>query len=380
MDNTTATDRDMALTLTRVGAGFVGAALILSMWASPDRMASLPWFLIAIVGVVLVILVTGPLRAILRRRLAPKHLLWFFLAIGYTTLVVTLFTTRWPVYKLSWLNSVYAALPSVRSVSWWWVQPGLHPNQTGGMMALCTAFAVAVTGGRDIPGRMRIPAAALSLLGVVAVFMTGSRAALAGLVLGILVILMARTARWLWAWLPGLALALVGLLASGMLTRMVNFFVHDETVDTKLVARLDIWTSAVHGIQDHFISGIGLGVFNQVMPFRYPYQTVGLTYSVSQAHNLVLDTALAIGVPGAFGFVALIVGLLIMAIRESKQGKAASVVSLGLLSSLIVYLVFGITDSISLSIPTSFIVWLWVCSVTVLSTSQPQESYRLNST
>jgi O-antigen ligase len=336
-------------------------------------LASLPWFLIALAGVALVVLVTGPLLTSLSRRVAASHLLWFFLAVGYTTLVVTLFATRWPVYKLSWLNSVYAALPSVRSVSWWWIQPGLHPNQTGGMMALCAAFAFAVTWSPDTPRRARIPAAALSLLGAGAVFMTDSRAALAGLALSVLVILIARTASWLWAWLPGLALAFVGLLATGMLARIVNFFVHDETLDTKLVARLDIWTSALHGIQDHFVTGIGLGVFNQVMPFRYPYQTVGLTFSVSQAHNLLLDTALAIGVPGAIGFTMLIVGLLVMAVRESRRDGLTRVVSLGVVSSLIVYLVFGTTDSIGLTIPTSFIVWLWVCSMTLLSESAARQ-------
>jgi O-antigen ligase len=367
-------NNDLALTLTRVGAGFVGAALIFSFWASPDRVASLPWFLIGLVGVLLVLLVSGPFLAALRRRIGAAHLLWFFLAIGYTTLIVTFLTTRWPAYKLSWLNTVYAALPSIRSVPWWWTQAGLQPNQTGGMMAVCTAFAVAVTLARDVRGRYRWPALFLSLVGFVAVFMTGSRAALAGLVVSLLAVIVARTSRWLWVWVPGLALVVLGLLASGTMSRIVDFFVHDETVDTKLVARLDIWTSALHGIQDHFFSGIGLGVFNQVIPFRYPYHTVGLSYPVSQAHNLLLDTALSIGVPGAIGFVVVIVGVLTLSVRGSKQQGLSRVVCLAILASVTVYLVFGITDSISLTIPTSFVLWLWVCALVLLCTAREKDT------
>jgi len=211
-------------------------------------------------------------------------------------------------------------------------------------------------------------------VGFVAVFMTGSRAALAGLVVSLLAVIVARTSRWLWVWVPGLALVVLGLLASGTMSRIVDFFVHDETVDTKLVARLDIWTSALHGIQDHFFSGIGLGVFNQVIPFRYPYHTVGLSYPVSQAHNLLLDTALSIGVPGAIGFVVVIVGVLTLSVRGSKQQGLSRVVCLAILASVTVYLVFGITDSISLTIPTSFVVWLWVCALVLLCTAREKDA------
>jgi O-antigen ligase len=365
---------DLGLLFIRLGSALVGVGLLLSLWASPDRMASLPWFLVDLVGVVLVLVWTGPLLPVVRRGLRSEHLVWFFLATAFVSLVVTLFTSRWPVYKLSWLNQVYAALPSIRSLPWTWVQAGLSPNQTGGILALCTAFALAVSVAPGVAKRQRVPAIVLSVAGIAGVFITGSRAALAGLAVAILVLVVARAWRWVWIWGPALLLTALGLLASGAFQRSVTFFVHDETLDTKLVARLDIWTSAANGIQDHFFSGIGLGVFNQVMPVRYPYQTVGLAYPVSQAHNLLLDIALAIGVPGAVGFALLVVGLLVISIKGTKRDTSSRVACLGILASIVVYLVFGITDSISLSIPTSFIVWLWACALSVLSLSGPHEA------
>ncbi|MFH0916626.1 MAG: O-antigen ligase family protein [bacterium] len=355
-----------ALTFVRVGAGLLGVALVFSLWASPDRRSSLPWFAVAIVGVILVLVVTGrPLPAI-ARRVRPTHLLWFFLAAGFVTLVVTLLTSRWPAYKLSWLTSVYVALPSIRSLPLWWTQTGLQPNQTGGSLALVTAFAATVAGAPSLRRLYRWPAVFLTVAGFVVVFMTGSRAALAGLLLAVLLVAVLRTSRWLWAWGSGLVALLVALLASGQLTRIFHFFVYDETLDTKLVARLDIWSSALSGIQDHFLTGIGLGVFNQVMPTRYPYQTVGLSFPVSQAHNLFLDTALAIGLPGMIGLLLLLVGCVILAVQGLKQSDLIGAVSIGMLASIIVYLIFGVADSISLSIPTSFIIWLWVCALAII--------------
>lgn len=355
-----------AHTFVRVGAGLLSVALVFSLWASPDRKSSLPWFAIAMVGVILVLVVTGrPLPAI-ARRVRPTHLLWFFLAAGFVTLVVTLLTTRWPAYKLSWLTSVYAAFPSIRSLPLWWTQAGLQPNQTGGFLALVTAFAAAVAGAPSLRRLYRWPAVFLTVAGFVVVFMTGSRAALAGLVVAVLLVAVLRTSRWLWAWGTGLVALVLGLLASGQLTRIFHFFVRDETLDTKLVARLDIWSSALSGIQDHFLTGIGLGVFNQVMPTRYPYQTVGLSFPVSQAHNVFLDTALAVGLPGAIGLLLLLVGCVILAIQGLKQSDLIGAVSMGMLASIIVYLIFGVTDSISLSIPTSFIIWLWVCALAII--------------
>ena len=355
-----------ALALVRVGAGLLGLALVFSLWASPDRTSSLPWFATGMVGVILVLVVTGrPLPAV-ARRVRPTHLLWFFLAAGFVALVVTLLATRWPAYKLSWLNSVYAALPSIRSLPLWWTQAGLQPNQTGGFLALVTAFAAAVAGAPSLRRLYRWSAVSLTVAGSVVVFMTGSRAALAGLVLALLFVAVVRTSRLLWAWGAGLVALLVALLASGQLTRIFQFFVHDETLETKLVARLDIWSSVLSGIQDHFLTGIGLGVFNQVMPIRYPYQTVGLSFPVSQAHNLFLDTALTVGLPGAVGLMLLLVGCVVLAIQGLTRSGLGGTISSGILASLIVYLVFGVTDSINLSIPTSFIIWLWVCALVIV--------------
>ena len=356
--------RSVAVLLVRLGAGLVGMATLFSWWASPDRLASLPASVIALAGVVVVLLATGPGLVTLSRKLRPRYIGWFFLVAAFIALLSTLLTSRWPTYKLSWLGPLYSALPSIRSLSWG--GQGLQPNQTGGFLAACTAFAAVMAASPSSPRHRRWVALGLVILGSIVVFMTGSRAALAGLLVVYLAILVIRSRRFLWAWAAGTVAAVVGSIVSGRLTTIVGFFLRDEGLDTKLASRLDIWSSALRGIDDHFFTGIGLGVFNQVIPARYPYHVVGLSFPVSQAHNLFLDIALAIGFPGVAGFVLLLVGSAILALDWLGDATSTAPIALGILASLVVYLVFGITDSISLSVPTSFIVWLWSISLVLL--------------
>ena len=356
--------RSVAVLLIRLGAALVGLATLVSWWASPDRLASLPWSVIALMGVALVLVATGPGLAVLSRKLKPRYLAWFFLISGLIALLSTLFTSRWPTYKLAWLSSVYSALPSISSLSW--ARQGLQPNQTGGFLAVCAAFAAVIAASPSSPPRRRRVALALAAVGSIVVFMTGSRAALAGLLVVYLAILIVRSRHLIWAWAGGVVVVGIGLFASGQASPVLGFFLRDEGLDTKLASRLDIWSSALRGVDDHFFTGIGLGVFNQVIPARYPYHVVGLSFPVSQAHNLFLDIALAIGFPGLAGFVLLLAGSFILAVKWIGDESSAAPVALGILGSLAVYLVFGITDSISLSVPTSFIVLLWSSSLVVL--------------
>lgn len=354
----------LGVVFIRIGAALIGLATLFSWWASPDRLASLPGSVIALVGSAFVLIATGPALGFLVRRIKPRHIGWFFLVAALLALLSALFTSRWPAYKLSWLDQIYAAIPSITSFSWG--KAGLQPNQTGGFLAVCTAFVAAFAACPRASRLGRWIALGLAIAGTMVVFMTGSRAALAGLVVVYLAILVVRTRRALWAWACAVVAVGVGLFVSGQSSRLLGFFLADESLNTKLASRLDIWSSALRGIEDHFFTGIGLGVFNHVVPARYPYHVVGLAFPVSQAHNLFLDVTLAIGFPGLVGLVLILLGCFILAVKSIRDSNSTTPIALGIVASLVAYLVFGLTDSISLSVPTSFIIWLWSASLVVL--------------
>ena len=65
-----------------------------------------------------------------------------------------------------------------------------------------------------------------------------------------------------------------------------------------------------------------------------------------------------------------------LAIRGMRQDYLTRLISVGILASTVVYFVFGLTDQISFTIPTSFIIWLWAYALAILvsRTGQPRFS------
>jgi O-antigen ligase len=353
----------------------MGLAALASLLVTPILSASLIWVAFVLVGVVFVLAMAGGRPRRWAAWLTPLRVTRLFLLLGYLLLAMALLATRWPAYKWSWLEPLFAALPSVRSLPVSWLAQGIQPNQTGGVLATAVAFALALCvagprglAGRGVRGWTLHATRFLAVAGTIVVFMTGSRAALAGEGVALVFALMLRGRRWLW--LPGGvigAVVVIALLWPHALQALVGLLLHDETVDTKVIARLDIWGSALRGIVDHPFSGIGLGVFNEVIPTRYPYQTVGLSYSVSQAHNVFLDTALGIGLPGLAGLLLLLGGMVLLAARDIATIRSSTYVLTGLTASAIVFVIFGITDSLSLSTPSSLLLWLWVGSAALVA-------------
>ena len=360
--------------MVRWGAALVGLAAMASLFATPILSASLIWVIFIVLGAALVLAMSAgrPRRA--AAWLTPLRLTRLLLLLGYLLLAMAFFATRWPTYKLTWLGPLFASLPSVRSLPVSWLALGIQPNQAGGVLAASVAFALTLclAGRRGLKavgvGGWTLQAARiLALVGTIVVFMTGSRAALAAVGIALVFALMLRGRRWLW--LPGGVVGATVLLAviwPHVLQGLVGLLLQDETVDTKMIARLDIWGSALSGIVDHPFTGTGLGVFNEIIPTRYPYQTVGLSYSVSQAHNVFLDTALSIGVPGLIGLLLLLTGMVTLAVKDIVTVGRSTPILAALIASAIVYVIFGVTDSLSFSTPSSLLLWLWVGSVALI--------------
>lgn len=365
-----------ALVMLRLGGALLALTAIVSLVASPDRRTSLPYVIQVLLGAGCLLAVAGRPVPSLRRRLTPNRLITAFVALGYAALAAALLSTRWPVYKLSFLGGLYAALPSIRSLPISLFAQGLTPNQAGGLMATFTAFAAAIaitaaTARSKTPRRWmqrQIAAGILGVCGTGVVFMTGSRAALVAIGAAVVVSLVVRDRRWLLLLAVGAGVAAVVVLVHPDAPRAVlEVFLRDETLETKLVARLDIWQSVLRAIQDHPFTGIGLGVLNQIIPFRYPYETVGLSFTVTHAHDVYLDTALTLGIAGLVGLLLVLAGIVWTAFAIPDHLSAARTYALGILASAVVFMVFGITDSLSLSTPSSLVLWAWVVTLSLVA-------------
>lgn len=377
-------EKTPGLLLVQWGGTLLALGGVVSWSAAPDRVSSLPWYGQLLLGsfVVLVLSATSSeARLVARRRLrmgtGANVLSGATLAVGYVLAITLPLLTAWRADKVPWLSPVYATIPSLAPYAPSWVGAGISPNQTGGILASFAAFSIGflLHCCRTDPApswlqRIRAagPTALLGAIATAVVVLSWSRAALAALLVATFFALVLRDRRWLWG--------AIGLFAAGMAVALVrpsafgavgDLLLREEPLETKLLARADIWLSALQGIVDHAFTGIGLGTLNDVIPVRYPYETVGLSYTVSQAHNMLLDTALTLGLPAASGFALLSAGLLAMAaagLEGRTRGHQGMVVGAG--AAFVACLVFGLTDALSLSTPSSLLFWLWAAVVLVL--------------
>lgn len=117
-------------------------------------------------------------------------------------------------------------------------------------------------------------------------------------------------------WRVLLACAVVGgalLLADPVLyERLASVF---NKVDTSSEMRLAFWESTIAMIQDHPFLGIGWGAYWMVYP-EYDFYLQGADIRIVHAHNLYLNYAAEIGIPGAAAFLWFFFGTMLMALRQ----------------------------------------------------------------
>jgi len=120
-----------------------------------------------------------------------------------------------------------------------------------------------------------------------------------------------------WRILVGLAVLGGGALFADpvLADRLLSVFTR---VDTSSEMRLAFWESTVAMILDHPFLGIGWGMYFMVYP-EYDFYLQGAPVQIVHAHNMYLNYAAEIGVPGALSFLWFFFGSLILAFRLPKR-------------------------------------------------------------
>jgi putative inorganic carbon (HCO3(-)) transporter len=336
-----------------------------------------------------------------------------FCLIGLAILVVGVFGARWlakvgPLYTLTghipWLIQ---GLPESQAEA-------VSPNQLAGALTLYLPLALALVSGRRF-SRRAIIGPLLGLVGsllflalvVGTLLLTQSRSGWIGGTAGILALVSLagltsrrRWARWLGGALPVLAAlgVMVLLFYLGPQQLGESFFRKGSTSQVEeavgaitLEGRVEVWSRALYVIQDFPFTGCGLGTFRQVVQVLYPLLTVSPDADIAHAHNIFLQTALDLGIPGLVAYLAILGIALALcwrvaltpiplplspspAERERGRGKppeasarrafgprAAGVgvraLALGLAAGLIALHVYGMTDALALGSKPAVAFW-----------------------
>lgn len=262
----------------------------------------------------------------------------WFVAAGLVALGLVL-TLLIPFYVEWSLNKVYA-LP-------WLAQfnpptTGINPNVIAGMLAVILPLAISLLFSK----RWRILGAVSVISLVLGLIVLQSRGALFAAAGGLV---LAATALRRW-FLPLLMLLVVAGFAA-------NFYLGGDSLAPYVLGRvgtatsgttmerLALWRQAFDLIRSNPLAGIGIGAYPSVAPFALPYSPAAPGLLAYHAHNLFLQMALDIGLPGLVAFIVILVRAIVSAWRAHMRG-ILSPLALGVLGALGIVAVHGLVDSV----------------------------------
>jgi putative inorganic carbon (HCO3(-)) transporter len=251
----------------------------------------------------------------------------------------------WPLGKLPLMPaSIYQRFSVL-------VADSVHPNVIAGTLALLLPVTLAglLFGWREL----KVFERALGLLSAAGMcgvlILSFSRGAWLASGLAVLALVILRWRRGWVAAVPALLVLAAGFYRSGA-GRALDILVASRTVGS-YNGRLEVWSRALDMIQDFPFTGIGIGLFQPLADRLYPFLQFE-PGKVVHAHNLFLQIAVDLGLPGLIAWLWILVVALIHAGRAYRNGQLhkmswMTALGAGLLGSQIALVVHGLTDAVT---------------------------------
>jgi putative inorganic carbon (HCO3(-)) transporter len=304
-----------------------------------------------------------------------------FMALGLGMTGLGVLTTDWPA-KIPLLRDLLALLPDRLLQLPEAPQAGVHANELGGTVVfyfplVLSAFIGWQAGRHPRFGRAGAGLLTLAILGVLV--LTQSRSAWLGTwgsCIGLLALwgaVLASSRRRVVLW--GLAGALLLTSVLGVLwmgPERVQSILQEPRGMTALGSyntlgfRYEVWRWAVAAVGDFPFTGCGLGTFREVVRLLYPIH-VDPSYDIAHAHNIFLQVALDVGIPGLVSYLALLMVAGFMAWRTVAALPDQRVLILGLLGGMLALHIFGLLDALAPGSKPNLIFWYALGLLTALA-------------
>ncbi len=343
--------------------------LSLSLLVTYDAALSFP----KVAGVFYGIVLAETLATHLRSRRAIRAMTAGICMVSVAIALVALLGTKWvgstkiPLVS-PLMTPIYEALPrAVEGMPR--AETGFSPNQVGGTLAFAvplwaTLWLHATSAWRWQVGRIAVAVATtagFALTGFV-LMLTQSRTAIGAVTLVLWLLVLGFWRRYALA--PKAVLVVLMVLATGLEVLLLTTLGGGEVFDSSLslAGRVEIWNRSWHVLWDHAVTGIGFDTLPSVVHARYTTFFIAPDNDFTHAHNLFLQTALDLGIPGLVAFVGLLLtasGLLLGAAQRSR-GTAEGAIALGLLLGLAAHVAFGLTDAIALGQKPGLLLWVYL--------------------
>jgi putative inorganic carbon (HCO3(-)) transporter len=281
--------------------------------------------------------------------------------------VFALFSVEWAFGKLPIIpDALYAFLPTLI--------PGVvHRNVMAGTLVILALPIVSwlLFAWGDLRHWERLLFGGAGLMAVSILILTQSRGGLLALGLALMVLI---GLRWRWGWAAAALIALLGggaVWMAGKLGLIESLFYAD--IAGGALGRLEIWQRAIDMIRDFPFTGVGLGAFGPVADRLYPFFIIE-PRTTPHAHNLFLQIAVDLGLPGLIAWLAAWLLVLAAAWKVYTLGRARPdrwIMGLGagFLGSQIALAVHGLLDAVAWGmVRPAPVVWaLWGLTVAAWS-------------
>ena len=341
------------------------------IWASAVPELTLP----KAAGLLLGLAVFRAVALTVRDRRSLGKALFAMCLLGVVIITVGAIGVEWAA-KIPVLESLggqiprlFTSLPDLRAAA-------INPNQLAGVLALYLPVGTAlVFSWRQRIGSLTLfVAGAIFLLLVVAMLLiTQSRSGWIGGAAGVLALatLWGLSDRRRWVRALGVVLPLLTLFAAlGALLYIgtdrvgeILYGVTQESLETAagtitIRGRVEIWSRALYAIQDFPFTGCGLGTFRRVVQILYPLFLVGPERDIAHAHNIFLQTALDLGLPGLIAYLAILgVAGATCWHYARRGGPLVRSTALGLMAGMVGLHVYGLADALALGSKPGIAFW-----------------------
>jgi len=282
-------------------------------------------------------------------------------------------SVQWAINKLPFIPaSFYQQFPAQFSDT-------VHPNVLAGALVILLPMILAQLffAWRDLSWfeRSLDGLALLMMLAILALALSRGACMALAAVLVIMPVL-----RWRWGWIGLVLAAGAGAQVVNHLgtARIVQALASSGTVGG-LDGRLEIWSRASYMIQDFPFTGTGMGSFTEVADALYPFSLYS-PGTVFHAHNLLLQIAVDLGIPGLVGWLIVFGATTFQAFRVYRYGRLhmnglLAGLGAGLLCSQLALAVHGMTDAVTWGMvrpaPIVWALWGLITAIDHLTHSPP---------
>lgn len=236
-----------------------------------------------------------------------------------------------------------------------------NPNLLGGFLVTIMSIAAGV-GCKNSSLRLRVILGLFVALLGLCLLLTYSRGAWISVlaVIAFFGLVFNRKIFWLMLVLPIAAFFAQDVLIERLMSIL-------NPTDTSSTLRLALWESTIAMIVDKPFFGIGWGAYWMVYP-EYDFFINDSSTKIVHAHNMYLNFAAEIGIPGLIAFLGIIFGHIRAAVQVlgSAADELAGGLMLGIAAGMVGLVVNGFTDYIMFNIQMSMLFWLLNAVVVVI--------------